>query len=302
VLAGALPRVTGRRFASPEELVGGIEIVHDARMAKAAIEMAAWDMAARADGLSLARKLGGTLASVPVGVAVGLQDTDEALMDVIRSHLGEGYGRIKLKITPGRDVEMLTAVRERFPEAVLWADANAAYTLQDSARLRRLDALDLGLIEQPLAADDFEGHAQLQELIGTAICLDESIRSLEDVKHALQIGACRIVNLKPGRVGGFTESIRIHDLLREAGLPMWCGGMLETGIGRAYNLAVASLPGFTLAGDIAATRRYWESDIVDLDFRVEEGCMRVPTGLGSGVVVDEERVRSLTVREEAFAA
>jgi O-succinylbenzoate synthase len=221
---------------------------------------------------------------------------------VIQTHLSEGYGRIKMKITPGRDVDMLTAVRERFPETVLWADANAAYTLRDSARLRRLDALDLGLIEQPLPADDFVGHAQLQELIRTAICLDESIRSVEDVRYALEIGACRVVNVKPGRVGGFSESLRIHDLLREAGLPMWCGGMLETGIGRAHNLALASLPGFTLAGDISATRRYWRSDIVDLEFGVSEGCMSVPTGPGCGVVVDEERVQALTVREETFAA
>jgi O-succinylbenzoate synthase len=258
--------------------------------------MAAWELTARAEGKSLSAKLGGTLASVPVGVAIGLQDSDDAVLDVIDGHVQEGYARIKVKIVPGRDVEMLSAVRARFPDIVLWADANAAYTLDDVGRLGRLDALDLGLIEQPLAADDFEGHARLQELIRTPICLDESIRSLGDVERVLAIGACRIVNLKPGRVGGFDESVRIHDRLREVGVPMWCGGMLETGIGRAYNLALASLPGFVLAGDISATRRYWARDIVDRDFEVVNGCMQVPVGPGSGVEVDVERVRALTVR------
>jgi O-succinylbenzoate synthase len=300
VLAGGLPRIVGHELTEPEELGDALPAPADARMARAVVEMAAWDMTARAQGVSLSKALGGAMESVPVGVAVGLQESDDALLEVIAAHSSEGYRRIKVKIMPGRDVAMLGAVRERFPTAVLWADANASYTLQDSSRLRRLDALELGLLEQPLPADDFAGHAQLQERIRTAICLDESIRSLEDATYALRIGACRVVNIKPGRVGGFAESIRIHDLLREAGLPMWCGGMLETGIGRAYNLALASLPGFTLAGDISATRRYWRHDIVDLDFDVADGCMQVPTGPGSGVAVDVERVRSLTVREAVF--
>jgi O-succinylbenzoate synthase len=196
----------------------------------------------------------------------------------------------------------LTVVRARLPDADLWADANAAYTLSDAARLGGLDALDLGLIEQPLPADDLVGHARLQDHMRTPICLDESIRSLEDVERALDIGACRVVNLKPGRVGGLGESIRIHDRLRDAGVPVWCGGMLETGIGRAYNLALASLPGFTLPGDISATRRYWERDIVDRDFVVVDGCMQVPTGPGSGIEVDVERVEALTARRAVFAA
>jgi len=297
-----LPRVAGVAFAEPHEILTSVDGRPETRMARAAVEMAAWELAARADGVSLAKKLGGTSAAVPVGVSVGLQESDEGLLELIDEHLREGYARIKVKITPGRDVDMLTAVRERFPDAVLWADANASYTLRDAARLRRLDALDLGLIEQPLAADDFVGHAQLQELIRTAVCLDESIRSLEDTQYALEIGACRIVNVKPGRVGGLGESKRIHDLLREAGMPMWCGGMLETGIGRAYNLALASLPGFTLAGDISASRRYWERDIVTPEFAVVDGCMSVPPGSGIGVEVDVDRVRALTVREVAFAA
>jgi O-succinylbenzoate synthase len=296
-----LPRAVGRRFTSPEELLAHLRPPADARAARAAVEMAAWDLVARADGISLSKELGGTIGAVPVGVAVGLQDSDDVLCETIAAHLAEGYARVKLKIAPGRDVEMLTAVRARFPDAVLWADANAAYTLNDASRLE-LDALDLGLIEQPLSAEDLVGHARLQEQIRTPICLDESIRSLQDVERALHIGACRVVNLKPGRVGGLAESVRIHDRLRDAGVPIWCGGMLETGIGRAYNLALASLPGFTLPGDISATRRYWERDIVDVDFVVADGCIQVPTSPGTGVEVDVDRVQALTVRRAEFAA
>jgi O-succinylbenzoate synthase len=302
-LAGELlPGAVGRRFASPDELLAQLRPPADARAARASVEMAAWNLVARAEGISLSTKLGGTLGVVPVGVAVGLQDTDAALLDVVAAHIADGYARVKLKIAPGRDVDMLTAVRARFPDAVLWADANAAYTLADAARLGELDGLELGLIEQPLAANDLVGHARLQERMSTPICLDESIGSLGDVERALDVGACRVVNLKPGRVGGLAESVRIHDRLRDAGVPVWCGGMLETGIGRAYNLALASLPGFTLPGDISATRRYWERDIVDVDFVVADGCMQVPTGAGTGVEVDVERVQALTVRRAEFAA
>lgn len=302
-LTGVLLRgVVGKRFDDPAEIVPQDGATGDARAARAAVEMAVWDLAARCDGVSLSMKLGGTRDAVPVGVAVGLQDTDDGLLDVIADYLDEGYARIKLKITPGRDVEMLTSVRERFPRAVLWVDGNAAYTLSDASRLQRLDALDLGLIEQPLDASDLVGHAQLQEVVRTPICLDESIRSLADVDRALEIRACRAVNLKPGRVGGFAESLRIHGRLRASGTPLWCGGMLETGIGRAYNLALASLPGFDLPGDISATRRYWERDIVGSEFRVVDGRMRVPTGPGMGVDVDVERVEALTVRQALFGA
>jgi O-succinylbenzoate synthase len=209
-LAGALPPgAVGRRFVSPEDLLAQLRAPADARAARASIEMAAWDLASRAEGVSLSKKLGGTRDAVPVGVAVGLQDSDVALLDVVAGHVAEGYARVKLKIVPGRDVDMLTAVRTRFADAVLWADANAAYTLRDAAHLRRLDVLDLGLIEQAFAADDLAGHAQLQRQMRTPICLDESIRSLDDVDQALEMGACRVVNLKPGRVGGLGESVRI---------------------------------------------------------------------------------------------
>jgi O-succinylbenzoate synthase len=263
--------------------------------------MAAWDLAARAEGVSLARKLGGEQSSVAVGVSVGLQPTDARLIDVVADYLADGYQRVKVKIEPGRDVDMIDALRARFPNAQLWVDANAAYTLDALARLRRLDGAGLELIEQPLAAGDLAGHARLQTELITPICLDESIVSETAARQALDVGACRVMNLKPGRLGGHAESIRIHDLCRAARVPVWCGGMLESGIGRAHNLALASLPGFTLPSDISASRRYWERDIVVPPFDVAEGRMAVPSGPGIGVEVDEDYVRALTVREVVIA-
>ena len=269
-------------------------------MALASVEMAAWDLAARAAGVSLARALGGERARVPVGVSLGLRSSiDELAEDVARS-LGEGYARVKLKIAPGRDVEVLARIRERFADATLSADANCAFTLADAPRLQELDALDLQMLEQPLAHDDLVDHARLQERLRTPICLDESIASERDAAAALGLGSCRVVNLKPGRVGGFGASLRIHDMLLVAGLPLWCGGMLETGIGRAHNLALASLPGFTLPGDISASRRYWARDIVTPEHEVADGHMRVPTGPGIGVEVDVDRLDALTGRVATF--
>jgi O-succinylbenzoate synthase len=269
-------------------------------MAKAAVEMAGWDMAARADGVSLARKLGGTRTTVPVGVSVGLKPTDEALHEQVRGFVEDGYARVKIKIKPGRDVEMLAGLREHFPDVHFMADANSAYTLDDTDRLRELDALDLMMIEQPLRYDDFLHHARLQERIETPVCLDESIKSEGDTELALELGSCRIINIKPGRVGGLGPSSRIHDLMMAAGLAVWCGGMLESGVGRAHNVALASLPGFTLPGDISASRRYWEQDIVSPEFEVADGTMAVPTGPGIGVEVDVERIEALTTRVVTF--
>lgn len=299
---GLLPRVVGREVTHPEEILSWGSGLGDQMMALAAVEMAAWDLAARAEGVSLARKLGGERSSVDVGVSIGLQTSDARLEEVVAGYLAEGYARVKIKIEAGRDVEMLARLRERFPEVRLWADANAAYTLADAPRLRELDALGLELLEQPLAANDLVGHARLQEMLTTPLCLDESIGSEADARRALELGACRVVNLKPGRVGGLTESLRIHDLLHSAGIPVWCGGMLESGIGRAHNLALASLPGFTLPGDISASRRYWVRDIVTPEFELSAGRMAVPSAPGIGVTVDLERVRALTVREAVLAA
>lgn len=295
-----LPRIVGRDAAGPEDVLAPVSWIRGHRMAKAAVEMASWDLAARMDGVSLAQKLGGTRAAVPVGVSVGLQKTDELLHEKIAGYLEEGYARIKIKIKPGRDVEMLAGVRERFPSARLMADANSAYTLADAPRLRDLDGLDLMMIEQPLSYDDFLEHARLQEMLRTPVCLDESIESVGDAELALELGSCRIINIKPGRVGGHASSRRIHDAMRARGLPVWCGGMLESGVGRAHNVALASLEGFTLPGDISASRRYWERDIVDPEFEVSGGEMRVPHGVGIGVEPDVERIEALTVRCAAF--
>lgn len=297
-----LPAVVGVRFEDPEEVLGPVRWVRGHRMAKAAVEMAAWDLAARRDGVSLAAKLGGTRERVPVGVSVGLQKSDEALHAKVAGYVADGYARVKIKIKPGRDVEMLAGLRQRFPHLPLMADANSAYTLADAPRLQELDALGLTMIEQPLAHDDFLQHARLQGQVATPICLDESIGSVGDMELALELGSCRIVNIKPGRVGGHASSLRIHDLMRSRGFPVWCGGMLESGVGRAHNVALASLPGFTLPGDISASRRYWEQDIVFPEFEVHDGHMGVPTGPGIGVEVDTERLGRLVVREATFSA
>ena len=295
-----LPGIVGTEAENPEDVLAPVRWIRGHRMAKAAVEMAAWDLAARVDGVSLSTKLGGTRVAVPVGVSIGLQKTDEALHERVAGFVADGYARIKIKIKPGRDVEMLAGVRERFPNLPMMADANSAYTLADADRLGELDALGLMMIEQPLSYEDFLDHARLQERLETPICLDESIESEGDLALALKLGSCRIVNIKPGRVGGHGTSRRIHDVMRAKGLPVWCGGMLESGVGRAHNVALASLPGFTLPGDISASARYWERDLVTPEFEVANGEMAVPTGPGIGVEPDLELIDSLTVRRARF--
>jgi O-succinylbenzoate synthase len=295
-----LPNIVGRTVEGPEDILAPVDWIRGHGMAKAAVEMAGWDLAARRDGISLSEKLGGTRKAVPVGVSVGLKATDQALHEQVAGFVEDGYARVKIKIKPGRDVEMLAGLCERFPSVHFMADANSAYTLADVPRLRELDALELMMIEQPLRYDDFLHHARLQEQIQTPVCLDESIKSEGDAELALEVGSCRIINIKPGRVGGHGVSRRIHDMMREAELPVWCGGMLESGIGRAHNVALASLPGFTLPGDISASRRYWEQDIVSPEFEVARGEMVVPTGPGIGVEIDVERIEALTTRIATF--
>jgi O-succinylbenzoate synthase len=295
-----LPAVVGRTFETVGEFLAPVGWVRGHPMARAAVEMAAWDYLARAEGVSLSTKLGGVRSEVPVGVSVGLKATDDLLVEEVGRYMAEGYARIKIKIKPGRDIEMLSRVRERFPSVRLMADANSAFTLDDVDRLRGLDPLDLMMIEQPLRYDDILHHARLQERIATPVCLDESIKSEGDAELAIALGACKTINIKPGRVGGFAESRAIHDRMVAADLPVWCGGMLESGIGRAHNLALASLPGFSLPGDISASRRYWERDIVDPEFEVVDGMMTVPTGTGIGVGIDVERIEALTVRTASF--
>ena len=296
----ALPRVVGLELARPEDVLAPVGWVRGNAMALAALEMAAWDLCARAAGMPLATLLGGVRERVPVGIALGLAPSVDRTAEAMERALADGYARVKVKIEPGRDVEVLTRLRARFPSAPLAADANCAYALADAPRLRELDPLGLTMLEQPLAWDDLVDHARLQEQLETPICLDESIGSERAAAAALALGSCQVVNLKPGRVGGFSASRRIHDLFAAKGMPTWCGGMLETGIGRAHNLALASLPGFTLPGDISASRRYWERDIVTPEHVVTDGHMRVPDGIGIGVEVDRERIEARTVRVEAF--
>jgi o-succinylbenzoate synthase len=267
----------------PAALAGSDAGIRGHPMAAAALEAAALDLRLRREGVSLAQYLGGVRDRVACGVSVGLEDDLDQLVALVRRFVEAGYQRIKLKIEPGRDVEVVRAVREAFPDVPLTADANAAYTLEDWKVFESLDAFGLGYVEQPLREDDLIGHARLQERIATPICLDETITSKAVARGAVEIGACRIINVKIGRVGGLAESKRIHDWAVGAGVPLWCGGMLETGIGRAANVALASLPGFTLPGDTSASDRYFQRDLTR-PFEVDgEGTMEVPTGPGIGV-------------------
>lgn len=292
-----LPVVVGHEFDGPGSVLEPVSWIRGHPMALAAVEMGAWALEAVRRNISLAALMGGTRSAVPVGVSVGLQSTDEELLKQVEDRLAQGYKKIKLKIKPGRDLAMLRKVRDAFPHAPLMADANSSYTLADILVLKEMDGLGLMMVEQPLAFEDLRDHALLQAQMETPICLDESIRSPGDARLALELGSGRIINIKPGRVGGFSSSRRIHDLCAEEGVPVWCGGMLEAGIGRAYNLALASLSNFILPGDISESRRYWAEDIVEPEFVMEDGMMPVPAGPGIGVTVRVERVESLTVRK-----
>ncbi len=288
-----LPRLFGRPLAAhlvAEEL----EPVRGHPMAKAAVEMAVLDAQLRGQGVSLAHHLGAVRDRIPSGVSVGIFDTTPALLDAVRAYLDEGYVRIKLKIEPGIDIERVSAVRDEFGDIPLQVDANAAYTRADGRHLARLDEFDLLLIEQPLPEDDVIGHAQLAAEIETPICLDESILSARGAADAIAIGATSIVNVKAGRVGGYLEARRVHDVCRANGIPVWCGGMVETGIGRAANAALAALPGFTLPGDVSASSRFWARDIVTEPIEVVDGHVAVPTGPGLGVEIDLDVLDSVT--------
>ncbi|HEX9941910.1 MAG TPA: o-succinylbenzoate synthase [Thermoanaerobaculia bacterium] len=300
------PRVLGRTFAGPEEVHPALEInFRGHNMAKAAVEMAAWELAARAEGGSLAKKLGGSRDCIHVGISLGIQDSPETLVAKARAALERGYRKVKIKIKPGADVEYVRAVREALgPEAPLMADANNAYSLEDTASLEALDGLGLLMIEQPLAWDDLLRHAELQKRLRTPLCLDESITSVDRAADMIALGAGRIVNVKPGRVGGFRQSLAIHDLCAAHGVPVWCGGMLESGVGRAHNVALASLPNFVLPGDVSPSERYWERDVVIPEWTMDrEGWIQVPLDQpGMGVRVDLDFVDDLTARREDLRA
>lgn len=294
-----LPAVLGKPAADARGQARRWAWVRGHNMAKAAAEMALLDQAGHAAGISLKAMLGGVKDRIECGVSIGIQASLGATLETVEGFLEQGYRRIKLKCKPGYDVTLARAVRERFPETPVMLDANSAYTLQDVAALRALDEFGLMMIEQPLAHDDLLDHAALQGQIRTPICLDESIESLTDLRAAIALRSGQILNLKAGRVGGLLPSIDLQATAAAAGWPVWCGGMLETGIGRAANLAVASLPGFTLPGDTSASDRYFERDVITEPFRLaSDGTMAVPQGPGLGVDVDRERLEQITVHQE----
>ena len=288
-------------ISHPRELLPAFARVRGHEMAKAALEMAVCELWARREGVPLWRVLGGRGGEIASGVSVGLQKDEAALLDKVAAEVAAGYRRVKVKIKPGRDVALVEAIRSRFPSLPLMVDANSAYTLADADHLRQLDRFSLMMIEQPLGWDDIVDHATLQRRLATPICLDESIRSGEDARKALELGACRIVNVKVGRVGGFTGAIAVHDACCARGAPVWCGGMLESGIGRLANVHLQTLPGFTLPGDTSASARYFEEDLVDPPVVVSpSGTIAVPEGPGIGHEILWPRVERATDRRETW--
>jgi len=297
------PRLLGRSFDGPEVIHSVLEQnVRGHNMAKAALEMGMWALAATKDGVSLSKRLGGTRERIPTGISLGIQAAPDALVERAKTAFAQGYRKIKLKIQPGQDVEYVRAVRQALgPEVHLMADANSAYTLSDADHLAQLDAFDLIMIEQPLGRDDIVRHAKLQKRLKTRLCLDESITDADRAEDMIELGSGKIINIKPGRVGGFTVSKKIHDICERSKIPVWCGGMLESGVGRAYNVALASLPNFSLPGDLSPSARYWERDVVTPEWTMDaDGLVRVPSDAGIGITVDTGRVEDLTVKREAL--
>ena len=297
------PMLAGQEFNAPGDVSAHLRRVRGNRMAKAALETACWDLAAKRAGVPLWQMLGGTRREIACGVSIGIQDTPDALLDKIASELAAGYQRIKIKIKPGWDANVVERVRARFPDIQLMVDANSAYTLADVPLFQLLDRFDLMMAEQPLAYDDMYDHAALQRQISTPVCLDESVRSSEDARKAIELGACRIINVKLGRVGGHAEARRVEEVCRTRGVPVWCGGMLESGVGRTHNIAMSTLAGFTLPGDVSASARYWAEDIIEPPVTVStRGTISAPDAPGIGFKVNEARAEQLTVRRESFTA
>jgi O-succinylbenzoate synthase len=295
------PLLLALPFDHPRAVFPAFSRVRGHEMAKAALEMAVWDLYARLQDAPLWRVLGGEKRTIESGVSIGLQPSTEELLESVAREVAAGYRRIKVKIKPGADRALVAAVRARFPQVPLMVDANSAYTLAQAPLFRELDRERLMMVEQPLAWDDIVDHAVLQRQVRTAVCLDESIRSADDARRALDLGACRIINIKPGRVGGFASSLAIHDLCRARGIPVWCGGMLESGIGRLANVHLQTLPGFTLPGDTAASARYFAEDLVDPPVTVSrEGAVTVPAGPGIGHEIVWARVQKATRFKEEW--
>ncbi|MGI8672218.1 MAG: o-succinylbenzoate synthase [Luteitalea sp.] len=297
------PALLARSLASVGDVTTTLSRFKGHPMAKSGLELAFLDLAARSRGLSLRQAIGGTRARVPVGVSLGIERDLPTLLELVRSHVAQGYQRIKLKIKPGWDLEVVRAARAAFPDILLSVDANAAYSLADTMHLQALDAFSLLMIEQPLAHDDLLDHQALQRSLRTAICLDESITHTRAAAHALALGSARLINIKIGRVGGYTEALGIHDLCLARDVPVWCGGMLECGIGRAHNLALASLPGFSLPGDISASTRYYARDVLTHPIEVAaDGTVEVPTGVGLGIEIDRDYLDEITIESRTYRA
>jgi O-succinylbenzoate synthase len=294
------PRVLQHEFASPADVSARTSHIRGHKMAQGGVEAAIWDLQARLANEPLYKAIGGGAhLEIPCGVSIGIQDSVEQLLEKIETEVTAGYQRIKMKIGPGWDVDVVRRVRERFPSIKLMADANSAYTLADLEHLKKLDEFYLMMIEQPLAHDDIIDHAKLQRALETPICLDECIRTPHHAEQAIEMGACRIINIKLGRMGGFTPSKRLHDICRAANIPVWCGGMLESGIGRAHNIALSTLPNFVLPGDVSASKRYWKRDIISPAVEVSAGgTITVPQGPGFGYEIDADYLDSLVVRRE----
>jgi len=290
------PLILGQDVRDASDFQHRVAGIRGHHLAKAGVEMALWDLLGKRDGKSLKEMFGGERDKVEVGVSIGIQESVSALVQAAEGYVRQGYNRLKIKIKPGRDVEDTSAVRKAFPDIRLQVDANSAYSLKTSESLRPLDQLDLLLIEQPLFEDDIWDHRKLQSQFKTPICLDESVVSPRHARYAIEMGACRIINIKPGRVGGLSQGLEIHEMCLVQGMPVWCGGMLETGVGRASNLAIASLPGFTLPGDISASERYFPRDITHERFTLNpDSTIDVPTTPGLGVSIDEEALHEFTL-------
>ncbi|KWZ65605.1 o-succinylbenzoate synthase [Bacillus altitudinis] len=294
-----IPNVLTRSFTHPSDIPDSLYHFKGNRMAKAGIEAAVWDIYAKRENKSLRDVLGGTRDRIPSGVVAGLGPIDDMIQQ-IEQFVDQGYQRVKVKIKPGQDIGLLQKIRESFPHLPLMADANSAYELKDISKLKQLDDIRLLMIEQPLAADDIVDHRHLQKHLKTPICLDESICSLDDARKAVELGSCQIINVKPSRVGGLTEALKIHAFCKEQQIPLWCGGMIETGISRAQNVALATLPQFTIPGDISASSKYWEQDIIFPEIKVENGFIEVPRSPGMGVEVDYQALRSFSDKIDVF--
>ena len=295
----AWPVLKNRQFYSASQIWQSLAAIRGHNMAKGAVESAMWDAEAKQKGIPLWKLLGGVHKEIACGVSIGIKESLDELIATVERELAAGYQRIKIKIKPGKDIEPVEALRQRFPQIRLMVDANSAYRLEDWPHLKRLEAYYLMMIEQPLGWDDLYSHAELQRKLDTPICLDECIHTEEHARAAIELGACRIINIKLGRVGGYTPAKQIHDLCKSRQIPVWCGGMLESGIGRAHNIALSTLDNFSLPGDVTASRRYWTEDVIDPEVEVTpQGIIRVPEGPGIGYLPRRDRIEELTVRKE----